>query len=308
LQVSGSRSAPFVAAVVLVCALGYVDARTGYEISLGLFYVIPVALATWYTGFYAGLFLSVVSVIGMFVVDNFVTRHIPFPTHDLIPYWNTGIRLGYFIVIVTTLAALKRAHEREWRYAREDVLTGVANSQAFAEKARLEMERARRYNHATSIAYIDCDNFKQVNDSFGHSGGDEVLKIVATTLRQRLRRSDVVARLGGDEFSVLLPDTSAEAATEALEHVRAELLERMQKGGWPVTFSIGIVTFLTPPDTLERALKLSDDLMYAAKKDGKNTIRQQIFDGTDPRASAPPVVASAYDESLATARTGDAES
>ncbi len=293
MQVFESRSLSFLVAAAVVGVIGYVDVIAGFEINLGLFYVIPVALATWRVGFSAGLLLSLASVVGMFVVDHFVTRDVSFPSHVLIPYWNTGIRLGYFIVIVATLAALKRAHDRERRHARRDFLTGLANSQGFTEEARLEIVRARRYRHATSIAYVDCDNFKDVNDCLGHGGGDEVLKTVATTLRSTLRRSDVVARLGGDEFGILLPTIPAEKAREAIEHVRAELLDRMQKNGWSVTFTIGLVTFLEPPDTLEHALKLSDEQMYAGKADGKNTIRQQVFDGLTHRISDGPAASAA---------------
>lgn len=294
LQVFESRSLSFLVAAGLVAGLGYVDTIVGYEINLGLFYIIPVALATWRAGFSAGLLLSIASVVGMFVVDHFVTRDVPFPSHNLIPYWNTGIRFGYFIVLVATLAALKRAHDRERRYARHDFLTGLANSQGFTERARLEIDRACRYRHPTSIAYMDCDNFKEVNDCLGHGGGDEVLKTVAITLTKTLRRSDVVARLGGDEFGILLPEIPAEVARKAIEHVRAELLDRMQKNGWPVTFTIGIVTFLAPPDTLEQALKLSDELMYAGKADGKNSIRQKVFDGSDLVLEFPGAAAPAY--------------
>jgi diguanylate cyclase (GGDEF)-like protein len=278
-----SSSIAFVVALCLVCAIGYVDVVTGYEINLGLFYLIPVALATWRSGLVVGLLLSVVSVVGMFIVDNFVTRDIPFPSNALIPYWNTGIRLGYFVIVATMLAALKRAHDRERRYARQDSLTGVANSQNFEEALHIEIERARRHPRPISVAYMDCDNFKQINDQFGHHTGNEVLKSVATTLTERLRESDVVARLGGDEFAVLLPETSAQAASDLVESLRAALLDRMCQNRWPVTFSIGVVTFITPPESSETAMRLSDDLMYEAKRNGKDMVSHQVVDQRNGR-------------------------
>jgi diguanylate cyclase (GGDEF)-like protein len=274
-----SKSASLVAAVILVCALGYVDIATGYEINLGLFYLIPVALATWHTGFVAGLSLSIVAVTGMFTVDNFLARDTPFPSHHLIPYWNAGIRLGYFVVVAIILAALKRAHDRERRHAREDTLTGVANRHAFMDLARGEMERAGRYQHPISIAYLDCDNFKDVNDSLGHGTGDHVLRLVAATLRERLRESDVVARLGGDEFVILLPEATPAATSEAIQSIKTMLADRMKASGLPVTLSVGACTFLRPPETLEQALKLSDDLMYEAKRGGKDAVSHRVFDG-----------------------------
>lgn len=273
-----SRPTSFVVALSLVCIIGYVDVATGYEIGLGVFYLLPVALVTWRIGLLSGLFLSIVSVIGMFIVDNFVTRDIPFPSNDLIPYWNTGIRLGYFIAFTAILAALKRAHERERSRARRDFLTQAANAETFAEMCRIEIERARRRQRPISVAYIDCDDFKQINDRFGHSTGDQLLKVVAVTLMERLRKSDVVARLGGDEFAVLLPETPSQAAQAVVQDLKTGLLDRMGKHGWPVTFSIGVATFVTPPETLDEMIELSDALMYAVKRTGKNMIQHRTFD------------------------------
>jgi urea transporter len=117
-----------------VGALSYVDVITGYDIRLGLFYLIPVALATWRTGLTAGLLLSLVSAIGTLFADIVNTRDSP-DLHALVPYWNTGIRLGYFAVVAGILEALKSSLERERRRAREDALTGVPNRRAFVELA-----------------------------------------------------------------------------------------------------------------------------------------------------------------------------
>jgi diguanylate cyclase (GGDEF)-like protein len=273
-----SRLTSLIAALALLCSIGFVDVATGYEIGLGLFYLLPVALATWRVGLLPGLFLSILSAIGMFIVDNFLTRDIPFPSSDWIPYWNTGIRLGYLVVFTSVLAALKRAHERERSRARRDFLTQAANAETFADMSRIELERARRYQLPVSFAYIDCDDFKQINDRFGHQTGDQLLKVVAATLTEGLRRSDVVARLGGDEFAVLLPDTPSQPAQQVFHALQAELLHRMRKHGWPVTFSIGIATFVTPPETPEELIELSDALMYAVKRNGKNMIKHHLFD------------------------------
>ena len=273
-----SRITTFVAALALVWIIGYLDVATGYEIGVGLFYLLPVALVTWHIGVLSGLFLSVIGVIGMFVVDNFVTRDIPFPSNELIPYWNTGIRLGYFIVFTAVLGALKRAYERERSRARRDFLTQAANAETFAELSRIAIERARRERQPTSIAYIDCDDFKQINDRFGHSTGDQLLKVVAATLLERSRKSDVVARLGGDEFAVLLPETPSHIAQEVIRGLNTGLLKRMRNYGWPATFSIGVATFVTPPTAPKEMIELSDALMYAVKRTGKNMIQHQVFD------------------------------
>ena len=281
-----SKPAALVGAVLLVCVLGYVDILTGYDIRLGVFYLVPVALATWRAGLAAGLWLSLVSAIGMLIADSVNTSDSANPAHELVPYWNTAIRIGYFAVVAGILAALNGSLERERRRAREDALTGVPNRRAFIDLARNEIERSGRHHHPLSLAYVDCDNFKDVNDRFGHGTGDQVLKLVAMTLSERLRKSDVIARIGGDEFVILLPQTSPSAAVEVIQSLQAALAERMRAHGWSVTVSVGACTFLTPPETLEYALKVSDDLLYVAKRRGKNAVNHRIFDASSSMRDA----------------------
>jgi diguanylate cyclase (GGDEF)-like protein len=123
---------------------------------------------------------------------------------------------------------------------------------------------------------MDCDDFKQINDRLGHQTGDELLRIVATTLKRELRESDLVARLGGDEFGVLFVGAPPPLAVETLERLRVELVGQMRQHGWPVTFSIGAVTFVAAPEALETAMHLTDTVMYAAKRSGKNALRHRI--------------------------------
>jgi diguanylate cyclase (GGDEF)-like protein len=105
--------------------------------------------------------------------------------------------------LVTVLASrLRRALDRERTLARTDFLTGIANRTAFHEMVGREIERQRRYRRPFGLAYIDCDNFKAVNDSLGHHAGDDLLRSIGAVLGAGLRRTDVVARLGGDEFAV----------------------------------------------------------------------------------------------------------
>jgi diguanylate cyclase (GGDEF)-like protein len=260
----------------VACVVGAADVETGYEINLGLFYLAPIAIATWGAGVAGGLGLSLASVIGMFAVDNFLTRDMQFP--GLVPYWNAMIRLGYFVAFTLVLSALKRAHERERYLARQDYLTGVANYHAFAEAVRREIGNARRLLFPISVAYLDCDNFKSINDTSGHHVGDELLRAAARTMTGHLRKFDMVARLGGDEFAILLPGADIAAARKAIRDVRRALMATMTRRGWPVTFSIGVVTFLSPPAEPDEVIRITDSLMYEVKASGKNHVLHRIFD------------------------------
>jgi diguanylate cyclase (GGDEF)-like protein len=167
---------------------------------------------------------------------------------------------------------LKGLLVKEQELARIDPLTTVPNRRAFYEALDKERVRSRRYRRPFTIAYVDLDNFKKVNDSLGHAVGDELLVQVAAGLRSNLRASDFVGRLGGDEFGVLLPETDATGAKLALRKLRLRLLEEMKAHSWHVTFSIGAATFLDPPDSLDVIIRMADETMYAIKAHGKDDV------------------------------------
>jgi diguanylate cyclase (GGDEF)-like protein len=162
--------------------------------------------------------------------------------------------------------------ETERRLSRTDGLTGAANRRAFYETAEVERKRALRYGRPMSLAYIDLDNFKQVNDQSGHDSGDRVLVCVAEVLRKHNRAENLVARLGGDEFALLLPEAGQISAGVVINKLRGLLNNAMRENGWPVTFSIGVVTYDKPPENMEEMVQVADKLMYTVKREGKNKI------------------------------------
>jgi diguanylate cyclase (GGDEF)-like protein len=194
-----------------------------------------------------------------------------------IPYWNGVARLGSFFILTFVLSTLKNTLRQEKEYSRIDFLTGIRNRRYFIELVNMEISRTRRYERPFTVVCIDLDNFKTVNDCFGHSTGDILLRLVARTLQQNIRVTDTVARLGGDEFAILLPETGRNVAEVILQKVQKINLDIMQRHGWPVTLSIGVVTFTSPPSTVDEALRISDQLMYTAKNNGKNSIRYEVF-------------------------------
>jgi diguanylate cyclase (GGDEF)-like protein len=167
---------------------------------------------------------------------------------------------------------LKTLLAKEQELARIDPLTTVPNRRAFYEVLDKERVRSRRYRRPFTIAYVDLDNFKKVNDSLGHAVGDELLVQVAAGLTSNLRASDYVGRLGGDEFAVLLPETDATAAKLVLGKLRLRLLEVMKAHSWQMTFSIGAATFLDAPDSLDVIIRVADETMYAIKARGKDNV------------------------------------
>jgi diguanylate cyclase (GGDEF)-like protein len=133
-----------------------------------------------------------------------------------------------------------------------------------------------------TVAYIDLDNFKTVNDQLGHRTGDELLIAVVSAIRSHIRATDVLARFGGDEFVILLPDTPGEAAFKFLTKMHDNLDQIMALKQWPVSFSIGVVTYCNVPSTVDEVIRNADELMYTVKHGGKNRLlHREIRGGID---------------------------
>jgi diguanylate cyclase (GGDEF)-like protein len=258
------------AATLLVGVGDYFATNVFLEFSV--FFLLPISFFTWFVSRRAGLLSCLISggiILSVNLISSIYVKSIE------IAYWNAVLWTGFFVLITFIIADLRSLHYRERELARVDTLTGAATRLAFYEFARDEVNRARRINQPITLAYLDIDSFKQINDQNGHSTGDKVLHAVAQTLRETIRRTDMVARMGGDEFALLLPNTSREAGSRLLEKVVDLLAGAMKQRGWPVTFSIGAVTFLSAPESVERMIEHADEIMYSVKQTGKNRICQK---------------------------------
>jgi diguanylate cyclase (GGDEF)-like protein len=257
-------------AIALVVLVGVGDEMTGADVAFTLLYLAPIGFATWFVALGAGLALSAVSAF-IAAATDVITR--PVPLKPTVLGWNFLVQLGVFLALTLALDALKRRLHSEEQQARTDPLTGVANRRSFLEAGEMELERARRHPRPFSVVYLDADDFKTVNDRFGHDVGDLLLVTVARTLRSATRTVDTVARLGGDEFGLLLPETDGPTAEALLGRLRLTLAEALARQGWTVTFSTGVATFVEPTRSVDEMLSAADRLMYEAKRAGKDTVR-----------------------------------
>ena len=138
---------------------------------------------------------------------------------------------------------------------------------------RRKLTVPQRYKNPFTIAYIDLDNFKTLNDDFGHNIGDQVLRFVVNQIIKYSRKTDVIARLGGDEFALLLPEIDQKSAQVVLSKLQCDILAGMQQNNWQVTLSIGVLTCIDAPYVAEDVVKMADDLMYSVKRVSKNGIK-----------------------------------
>lgn len=180
-------------------------------------------------------------------------------------------------MVVPMLWVLKSSLEHQQQFGRTDFLTGVPNRRSFIEAAETEISRAKRYGHPFTVIYIDLNGFKMINDRFGHTTGDRLLRSLAQGIREKIRETDLLARLGGDEFGILLPETDSEVAELVVRRLRDVSVALPQDEGWPMPFSMGVVTFLESPVSVEEMLSFADKIMYSAKQDRKTRICRKTF-------------------------------
>jgi diguanylate cyclase (GGDEF)-like protein len=253
-----------------------IDYATSYEVSLAALYLFAILTVSWNRGILWGLIFVLLS-LGCQITMGLVQGH---PYSKVSYFYQSQANLFFeYCVAVFLTSQLRSLFERERQTARIDLLTGVRNRQGFHEVLESEIARHLRNKASFCLAYVDCDNFKAVNDRFGHGEGDRLLEAVGHVTAASVRRSDTVGRLGGDEFAILFPETD-QAEALAIEAKLREALNTITRPRpwWAVTFSIGIATFEVMPPSADAAMGFVDQLMYRAKKSGKAHTISAVFD------------------------------
>jgi diguanylate cyclase (GGDEF)-like protein len=169
-----------------------------------------------------------------------------------------------------------RLHRLIQKQARTDGLTGLSNHREFQEQLGHEVERAQRFGVSVGLIFLDLDDFKLINDRYGHLAGDSVLKHVSQVIRSCIRDIDHAARYGGEEFAVILPHTSLDGAIRLGERIRQAIAERaipLPEGGeLHVTSSLGVAAVPATATSQIEAIAVADAALYRAKQQGKNRL------------------------------------
>lgn len=270
LEATPSRTAVWLVAALGIVVIGGIDYYTGVELRVFPLYYAPISLIAWHMGTWSALLAAALCAVSWL---GFNVLAVPSMSSAGIWVANTLVQGASFATIGYLIATLKAGVMRERGLSRTDSLTSLLNRRAFYEDAESMLSLCRRKGRPVTLAYIDLDNFKTVNDTFGHQAGDDVLTRVGAVLRASIRPSDLCARLGGDEFAVLLAEANADEAAAALERLRVLLHADVDAHTGPIAGTIGAVTFLAIPRDIEEMVRAADSCMYVAKADGKNRLR-----------------------------------
>jgi len=275
----------FVVGVVLggiIAGIGWVEYLSGPEVGFSLFYLGPILIAGWFLGRWIGTTLAVEAGVVWFLADIGWRSE----GSKQFSVWN-GLSSLLIFIGITLLISRLQSDRRQLRellaraelLARTDILTGLPNSRAFHDLLRRGLTDARAAGRSFCLAYLDLDDFKSVNDLYGHEAGDQVLAELAAIVRETIRPQDVVARLGGDEFGIVFLDVDASDVQAVAGRIIARISAAADR--FPCTelgASIGLVHLETVVDDVVALERAADSAMYAAKKSGKSRfeIRHEV--------------------------------
>jgi diguanylate cyclase (GGDEF)-like protein len=278
-----ARYALLTIAVALTLLLGLVRVATEARFTFSLLLLLPTMMAAWYLGHRWGFAVASLAVGAWLVADLLAVDN--FDSIDA--YINAGVRAVVFWLVAAAFAALRAAHRQLNALAHSDALTGLANRRLFNATIEVERRRAARFAHPLSLASLDLDGFKALNDRRGHAAGDAVLVEVGRWLGEWLREVDCAARVGGDEFAIVLPECGPDAARGLAARLRDAWAQRAPHRRHGIDVSIGIVTFEPPPPSVDEMIAAADGAMYEAKREGKGTTRHRVVAAAETGAAPP---------------------
>ena len=253
---------------LLILLLSPIDAITGPQVSLHVFYIFPLTLIAFRSSKNSLVIAATVLAISLQVLALISFDKVNIATKI---YLLCMIVLSNITIVV--VARFARINTQEVaRLATMDPLTNLYNRRALDIALDLEIVRQRRYGGYFSVALIDLDGFKKLNDSMGHEAGDNALILLSKLLIKLTRESDTIARIGGDEFVILMPKTQASDCEGLCVLLCEQIANTMQAAGFILGASIGYTTIEHPPTRSKEVLIIADKAMYEAKSRGKGCV------------------------------------
>ncbi|MBU1086703.1 MAG: GGDEF domain-containing protein [Candidatus Omnitrophica bacterium] len=250
-----------------------------FGVSLGYLYITLIALSGFWFGIPGGVIAATISSI-IFVVEvnsfsSWIARDVVFKTMLLrfIIYFISGIVLGHQSRVE------KRLREKLEFLAAYDELTGFLNYRFTVELMRKELERSKRYKKNLTIAIIDIDHFKTINDTYGHLVGNDALKTFSKVIKSNLREMDIAGRYGGDEFILVFPESTSDQGLASLNRIKKEISNTkiiskflINEKSFTLTFSAGLSVVADDKNTVNDLINSADKALYKAKQEGRDKV------------------------------------
>ena len=282
------RSAAVGVVLVLCLAVGWIDYATGTEVRVLPLYFTATSFGAWRLG-RSGVSVSVASALSTWIAAQWF---------DPANQWSSAIWIsniatqGAALLFVGMLVATLTEQLRVANAAnRRDSLTGLRNRHGLLSDTAIAIELCRRNERAIALAFVDLDNFKQVNDRLGHKAGDLLLQVCAGVIQQNCRSTDIAARLGGDEFVIAMPELQSAEAQVVMDRLRQTFTAQPEVADSQVSMTIGVLVAPRADLTIESLLTRADSLMYEAKRAGKDRV---IVRELSAAPTAPPASHSAH--------------
>jgi len=263
-----------------IAAIGGVDYLSGTELRVYPLYFAPVGLLAWQSGRAGAIAAAVLCVVTWFASNRLAGMQF---SSSAMWVANTAVHGVSFAFVGLLIATLHRSAAEARTLSNTDALTQLRNNRAFFADTAPLLALCRRTHRPVTLAYIDLDGFKEVNDRHGHQAGDALLRNVAGAIRHAVRPSDLCARVGGDEFVVVLPELGAREAVIALERMRMTVRGAVITQYAGISASIGAVTVRDAPADLEILVRHADRLMYTAKTAGGDRVAHEVIAADDTR-------------------------
>lgn len=225
-----------------------------------------------------GLLVTIGTITGLAIGNSYLAT--PYSANAMATLLISMAYVGLFFHIygnrsISYFLRMQESNRKLQHMAAHDPLTGVFNARAYYAACDQAILLAKRNNKPYAVMFVDLDHFKSINDTWGHEAGDTVLCLVAQTLTQGVRQSDIVARIGGEEFSVFLPNTDMDGALKLAENIRVaieQLMPEICKERRKVTASIGVARNLHSTQSMQDIQRMADQAMYDAKAQGRNRV------------------------------------
>jgi diguanylate cyclase (GGDEF)-like protein len=249
----------------LLCGMLVLDCFAGFPTGTRMAYVLPLWAATKRGGRTAGATLVLITTISLALIDSAKAGR----TNSVLV--NFALQTAVLYGLMHIFDSLE-SHLRNWtNLATKDSLTGLWNRFAIEEKAKKSIDRSTILGQTLTVAMIDCDRFKELNDQFGHAYGDEVLRLLSRCMRRALSNDAVIGRTGGDEFIAVLPNRDRREALSALDAALERFMSHTEIIGRSAGFSYGVAVLGEDGFDYERLVRLADEDMYR-RKSGRSSI------------------------------------